>query len=173
LRRSTRESHGRVDHLYGSCDLADADGYRRFLTAQAAAWVTLPANLDEGSAARRDAILRDLESLGVAAPSPVAGAEVPPAGSLGLRYVLEGSRLGSTVLLRELREKAPDIAKRASRYLQSSAQVDGWKSLSTTLHSSTVNDASNIGVIADARRTFELFEQAWWATEPPEARVAS
>jgi heme oxygenase len=171
LRQLTRDAHDRVDTLYGACDLAREADYRRFLTAQAAAWVSLPSDMDPGSAARRAAILQDLAALGVAAPPSLNAGNLPASDALGLRYVLEGSRLGSTVLLRDLRAAAPGLADVAGGYLAVSADLEGWRHLSTILQLCPRNDVSDAAIVADARCIFDLFEQSWWATEAREVRI--
>jgi len=172
LRNLTRDSHERVDALYGACKLAREADYRRFLTAQAAAWISLRPGLDDGSAARKAAILADLDALRIAPPSPLDPAGLPASDAIGMRYVLEGSRLGSTLLLRDLRASAPALADIAGRYLNVSADLDGWRHLSTILQFWPRNDVSDAAIIADARRTFALFEQAWWASGQPEMKVS-
>lgn len=164
LRSATRTAHDRVDALFGSCDLATPEGYTRFLTAQAAAWETLAPVLDAPSQARLAGVRADLDTLGVPRPAKVEGVETPAAGSLGMRYVLEGSRLGSTVLLRDLAERAPDLIERAGAYFTASSDLSSWKALSTILQSHPRSDASDTTVLADATATFDLFERAFHAT---------
>lgn len=164
LRAETHADHERVDAAFGSCDFADSDGYRRFLTAQAAAWKTLEPMLDGGSLDRAAALAADLDALGIVPPPALDEANLPPAGSLGMRYVLEGSRLGSTVLLRELEARSPTMAATASRYLVESARLDGWRALSGRLQSPRRDDDGEATIVNDARRVFALFERAWRET---------
>ena len=164
LRSATRTAHDRVDALFGSCDLATEAGYTRFLTAQAAAWKTLAPVLDAPSQARLTGVEADLSALDVPMPAALEDGATPPAGSLGMRYVLEGSRLGSTVLLRDLAELAPDLVDRAGAYFTASSDLSSWKQLSTILQSHPRNDVSDADVLADATATFNLFERAFHAT---------
>ena len=164
LRSATRTAHDRVDALFGSCDLATPEGYTRFLTAQAAAWETLAPVLDVPSQARLTGVEADLQALDVPMPAALDDVAIPAAGSLGMSYVLEGSRLGSTLLLRDLAERAPELINRAGAYFTASSDLTSWKQLSTILQSQPRNDASDAAVLADATATFDLFERAFHAT---------
>ncbi len=164
LRHKTGAAHSRVDALFGSCDLAELSGYARFLRAQAAAWETLRPVLSDGSLMRADGLRADLDRLGVAVPAPLTVDRLPDAGSLGLNYVLEGSRLGSTVLLRDMQERAPELAGSAA-YLRESADIDPWKRLSTLLQTDRDGSGIHETAIDDALFAFGLFESAWGATE--------
>lgn len=164
LRRETAGAHRRVDDLFGSDDFGDARGYGHFLRAQARAWESLRPVLDAGSIARADALRADLGALELDVPAPLPDA-LPEALSIGHRYVLEGSRLGSTVLLRSLTRAAPELADRASAYLTESAQVEGWKQLSTRLQIDHNGGDKTDAIIDDALFMFGLFEKAWRATD--------
>jgi len=171
LRLETADAHARVDALFGSCDFADAADYGRFLLAQATAWETLRPMLDAESLRRADALRSDLDALGLAVPEPLADIAMPPRESLGHRYVLEGSRLGSTVLLRELCAKAPPSSVAASAYLNESARIDAWKQLSTNLQNGPGVGDNERRIINDALFVFGLFEKAWRATDSAYTRT--
>jgi heme oxygenase len=163
LRRETRDAHERVDRLFGSCDFGREGDYIDFLRAQAVAWLTLEPVLDAGSKARFGALVEDLAALGEPVPDRIDAPAVPDAESAGMRYVLEGSRLGSTVLLRELRARSPALADRASAYLTASADPASWKATSTWLQMRPRDDASDTAALNDARTTFGIFERAFEA----------
>lgn len=171
LRNATRDAHARVDAAFGSCDFAVDDDYVRFLIAQGAAWESLRPVLTNGSLVRADALRADLDALGVETPGALAAGPLPAAHSLGMRYVLEGSRLGSTVLLRLLDLRGSPHALSASRYLRTSADPSAWKHLSTLLQTDR-DGGDKIGpIIDDALFVFGLFESAWWATDSATADV--
>lgn len=172
LRHETATAHGRVDALFGSCDLATEQGYGAFLYAQAQAWETLRPVLDADSLARADALRRDLEALGLPIPAPLDAISLPAEASIGHRYVLEGSRLGSTVLWRELSAKAPDLAERAGDYLLESQKIDPWKSLSTSLQKDDRDPASADAAVGDAIFVFDLFERAWQTAGDTRAKAS-
>lgn len=172
LRRETAEAHGRVDKLFGSFDFGTDQGYVGFLRAQGTAWETLRPLLDPGSLARADALRDDLDRLGEAQPVPLARERLPASLSAGHQYVLEGSRLGSIMLLRELEAKAPAMAQRASAYLTESGKIESWKQLSTRLQIDRDGDDTSAASIDDALFVFGLFERAGRATDSALAKVS-
>ena len=171
LRGATRDAHARVDALFGACDFAVDSDYARFLIAQSAAWETLRPILTNASLDRADALREDVVALGLTVPPTLKTDRLPAADSLGLRYVLEGSRLGSTVLLRLLDAKASTNAVTASHYLRTSADVAPWKLLSTLLQTSRDAPDKIEADIQDALFVFGLFESAWRATDSAHAKA--
>lgn len=109
LRVATQAAHDRVDAAASGFDLSGRDGYRRFLTAHAAALFPLEAALDGYGAERllpdwplrrrAQALAADLAALSA---EPGQTFTLPPlsdeAAVWGVLYVLEGSRLGARVL---------------------------------------------------------------------------
>ncbi|PCE44259.1 hypothetical protein COO09_01100 [Rhizorhabdus dicambivorans] len=126
--------------------------------------------LDPGSLARADALRADLDELGLALPKPL-DEPLPATLSIGHRYVLEGSRLGSTVLMRMLGDVSPSLAGRACAYLRESAKIDGWRQLSTRLQMDR-DGCDSDAIIDDALFVFGLFERAWQATDSAHAKVS-
>ncbi|TAK08092.1 MAG: hypothetical protein EPO38_11790 [Rhizorhabdus sp.] len=171
LRRKTAAAHERVDGLFGSADLSDEHGYGRFLLAQARAWESLRPRLDAGSIARADALRADLAALGLDRPRPLA-TSLPAKLSIGHLYVLEGSRLGSTLLLRDLAAASPSLARRAGAYLTESARIDAWRQLSTRLQMDQNGYDRADEIIDDALFVFALFERAWQATDSAHLKVS-
>lgn len=159
--------------MFGACDFGTEQGYGAFLRAQAAAWETLRPLLDTGSTARADALRRDLEALDIETPRPLANVELPAQASLGHRYVLEGSRLGSAVLLRQLQAKSPGLADRAGAYLAESGDTSEWKKLSTSLQMASDGYVNEEAIIEDAMFVFGLFERSWHAVEAVSANDIS
>lgn len=167
LRDGTANAHARVDALFGSCDVASEQGYAAFLLAQGAAWETLRPLLNDVSVARADALRRDLDGLDLSRPRPLDGVCLPTEASPGHLYVLEGSRLGSTLLLRDLSARAPALLVKASAYLTESAKLETWKQLCTGLQKDRDGCDNDSAIINDALFVFGLFEKAWWATTAP------
>lgn len=172
MRRETGAAHGRVDGLFGACDLATEQGYGTFLRAQAVAWETLRPLLDDGSLARADALRRDLDALGLAVPPPLRNVDLPEMATTGHDYVLEGSRLGSAVLLRQLRAASPALAEKAGAYLLESGDTAGWKLLSTRLQNEGGVHDSNDKIVEDALFVFDLFERSWHAVDMSPANIS-
>jgi heme oxygenase len=120
LRDATSRWHARVDAIYSKANLADRSGYGRFLSAQAAAHIPVEKGLESSGIAtiltdwpsrRRSALIReDLDMLGLPLPSlePEPYLKGVPA-LLGAAYVLEGSRLGGTVLKRSVAAGLPTL----------------------------------------------------------------
>jgi heme oxygenase len=72
----------------------------------------------------------------------------------GIRYVLEGSRLGSQVLWRRLRER---LAPHPLRYLSASSQArPGWPEIVATLRSQLAAEAALRAGCEGAEAAFEL-----------------
>ncbi|MES2494965.1 MAG: biliverdin-producing heme oxygenase [Pseudomonadota bacterium] len=163
LRTETSAAHDKIDALFGTPDFTTVKGYVAFLRAQSVAWETLRPLLDEGSLDRADALRRDLGELGLATPGPLADVDLTETASMGHRYVLEGSRLGSAVLLRMLQADSPSLADRASDYLVESSKTTGWKKLSTSLQIYSDAYGNEEQIIDDALFTFGLFERSWRA----------
>jgi heme oxygenase len=121
LRQATATRHEAVDALGGGYRLDSPAGYRRFLRAHARALPAVEQALeaagiaallpDWAGRARRHALLADLAQLQAALPpalpfSPPAS----PAAALGAAYVLEGSRFGNGMLLRQVQATDPSVA---------------------------------------------------------------
>ncbi|GGC49505.1 biliverdin-producing heme oxygenase [Chelatococcus reniformis] len=112
LRHATSALHAELDGRFSALDLGNRRDYTLFLRAQAAALLPLEQRLEQAGVAdvvddwpersRSRALLADLAALGAASPPPVPVASLQGAGAVfGALYVLEGSRLGAEVLLRE------------------------------------------------------------------------
>ena len=171
LRFRTAEAHARIDGLFGSCDLGSRAGYERFLMAQSVAWESWSPVLDERSQSRARALRGDLAMLGVPVPRslPIL---MPAALSLGHRYVIEGSRLGSAFLLRRLGSMAPELARQASAYLEESAKIEAWRELSTALQYDHRSYDSPLAIVDDALFVFGSFERAWRVTYSAQMKAA-
>ncbi|SMF77034.1 biliverdin-producing heme oxygenase [Allosphingosinicella indica] len=117
LRARTAEEHERVDALFGRFDLASEDGYRGFLAAQAGAFLPIEEALDAAGIGdlvpdwherrRGDALRADLSRLGVAIPDGAHPVFAGEADVLGALYVLEGSRLGGSLLKKSIQADFP------------------------------------------------------------------
>lgn len=165
LRLGTRAEHERVDRLFGALDLALPGDYRRFLAAQAAAFLPVEASLEQAGIAavvpdwperRRSCFLRDdLAALGAELPAPEA---VPELGGgpeiLGALYVLEGSRLGGAALRRGLPAQAPQS------FLNHPQSPGAWRKLLETLDHSVYETATLDAALGAARTVFGCFEAA-------------
>jgi heme oxygenase len=175
LRGATAREHAALDALVTPPHLETPSGYRAFLQASARALVPLELSLEAAgvsgwlpdwpSRARRHALQRDLLDLGIVDPiRPVL--DVPPARdfSVGVLYVLEGSRLGGRVLSRQVR--AAD-AQAPVAYLTHGLEQNLWRSFLIWLDSSAKVDFRTDAVEAGARYGFRCFSQAFESLVPP------
>lgn len=112
LRAATGGDHERLDAIFGTFGLADARGYRAFLRAHARALVPIERHLAASAAItgwrpRAPLLAADLAALGEMPPPPLALAAPSEAALWGMRYVVEGSRLGGALLARQVGEGLP------------------------------------------------------------------
>lgn len=164
LRLATAAHHERVDRAFGSFDLSDRAQYKRFLLAQADAHIAVETRIEESGAEdvmpdwpqrRRSALLlQDLAALGMEWIERREELELSAPGALlGAIYVLEGSRLGGSLVARSV----PDAFPR--RFL-TQADSKRWQHLIQVLDTLLVTDEKRDAAIATARRVFTFFEAA-------------
>ncbi len=164
LRAATAANHARVDEVYSSAALDDRTAYGRFLSAQAAAHLAVEDALSRSGVEafvpdwperrRGDALRADLAELGLDVPQPMASpifAEQP--AMLGALYVLEGSRLGGTLLKRSVPTGLP------TRFL-GGADSSAWRALLTQLDEHLDEASKREAAIEAARQVFVLFEDS-------------
>ena len=166
LRAATAEEHKRVDAAFSRFDLGGEAGYRDFLLAQAEAFLPVEAALDKAGAEavlpdwplrRRGQLLRaDLAALDVTAPEPFSALPIVSgkAPMLGAVYVLEGSRLGGTVLKRTVPGHFP------RRFLEARQAAGSWRTLLKTLDDFLIRPGDLDAAIQAAKEIFARFEGA-------------
>ncbi len=169
LRQATAQAHHRLDSGWAGHDLGEPRAYGGFLAAMAAALVPIEADLalaDPGAlpsdwpARRRSAALRaDLAALGLPVPPEPAAPRAPTgAEAAGLLYVLEGSRLGGQLLLRQALASADPRVRDNTRFLRHGEGQRLWPSFAAWLGARPAADTD--GAVAGALRAFALFEAA-------------
>ncbi|GAA0727837.1 biliverdin-producing heme oxygenase [Sphingomonas japonica] len=175
LRDATRDAHERLDALFTGFDLGTADGYARFIGAQADAMLASEAALDAAGAQsvledwpqrRRGDLLRaDLAALALPQPEPSPLALPRDPASLGAAlYVLEGSRHGA----RHLRRLVP--AGLPTAFLDAPQAPGNWAKLLAKLDTILYQPAAQDAAIAAAHHVFSTFEQSgrrWLSKEYP------
>jgi heme oxygenase len=170
LRDATAEAHQRVDSGFGALNLQRRADYRRFLEASASALLPLErALVDAGVArifpdwperSRCDAILADLADLG-GTPDPLPSpAPLDFAGVLGTMYVLEGSRLGASFLIKSVSRSPDPAVAEATAYLGHGEGRRLWPTFLAQLevHATSLRDEA--GALDAARQAFDWFERA-------------
>lgn len=165
LRAATAEAHARVDRGFSAFDWTSRAGYAAFLRAQAAALLPLERALDAGGAAdglgigwagrrRGAALLADLAALGAAVPEGERAAPIAaPAAALGTIYVLEGSRLGGSLIKRSVPTDFP------AAFLAPGPE-GGWRALLAALERALADEDLLDEAIAAARAAFARFERS-------------
>ncbi len=156
LRQATMESHQRVDDLFSHFSLDDRPGYAAFLKAHARALAPLE-RMTRPDPPRLPLLTRDLAALGEPQPAPLA-APAPPSDAYrwGLRYTLEGSRLGGAMLARRVGPGLPRA------YLSAVHEKGGWADFQRRLDEAAADGGQPwIGdAIRGAEAAFDLFAAA-------------
>lgn len=156
LRAATTDDHHRVDAIFGRYSLDSASGYQAFLTAHARAVGALET-LADPAVPRLPLLKRDLATLGAACPPalPVV-ASTAPGFVWGLRYALEGSRLGGAMLARQVAEGLPKA------YLSAVHGKGEWAQFQHAMdNAAAAADGHWLeDAVLGARAAFALFAQA-------------
>ena len=168
LRDATSAAHRDLDAQLSSFDLTEFSGYRRFLWASAGALLPLEAALmdagvtrlfpDWPERARSAAILADLDRLGSAVDVSVPVKPLTRSGVMGTMYVLEGSRLGATFLLKIAADAGDPRIAEATAYLRHGAGQRLWQSFLSRLAREPSCDEDE--AVDSARAAFAAFERA-------------
>ncbi|WP_260482163.1 biliverdin-producing heme oxygenase [Sphingomicrobium flavum] len=164
LKEQTAEAHERLDAHFGNYDLSNPGEYAAFLTAHAAALLTVEQALDDADAAslvpewpqmRRSPYIRaDLEKLGADVPPlPAFPALRGDADILGALYVLEGSRLGGKLLRQSVGERLP------AAYLQHLAPTP-WPEFVALIERKLYSPVEREQAAVAANRVFAAFLDA-------------
>lgn len=171
LKLATAGAHHALDERLCQFDLTTTVHYRRFLQASAAALLPLEAALEQAGVAghiddwflrrRSSAIMADLGELdGVARPMSLPLARRDRAFIFGTLYVLEGSRLGATYLLRIVAASADPRVRRATNYLRHGAGAGLWQGFLSQLSRGPTTADDEILMMESALGAFALFAAA-------------
>lgn len=189
LRDATRDQHHALDHHPELQRLLrpglTRDGYRRSLLAMHAPQAALETAVVEGAAhlghanrlsPRRLPVLEaDLAALGVSPPvvdvSPWLPMPRSDAELLGLRYVLEGSRLGAEVIVRRLRDALGDTAPLS--FFSAPHGNRHWRDFVEELTQMPLTEGEQRDTVSAARRAFAAYRAGLGGSEPGRAMTAS
>ncbi|MDB5412654.1 MAG: heme oxygenase [Rubritepida sp.] len=159
LRQATAPLHEAVEARFEGLDLTDAADYGRFLAIHAMSILPLEAALDDAGIAatlpdwharkRGAALAEDLAALGQPMPEGHTIRLASGAEALGAAYVLEGSRLGAAMLLRQIPEGLP------TAFLRHGHKERLWQSFLPHLEGLTA--AQTDLAVLGAQRAFGLF----------------
>ena len=168
LRRETAADHAHVDARFSALISGGAASYGEFLRLSAAGIYPVEQALIAGhverllpdwdARSRKAALSADLRELGIKDPLL---SRLPPlrgeAQQFGALYVLEGSRLGARLLVRQLQAAPDPPPRRAMRYLLHGEGQRLWRSFLDKLELSAAVKRSPADLIAGARMAFACF----------------
>lgn len=168
LRRETERWHIAVEQAFAGFDLQTRVGLGAFLCAQAAAVLPIERELDRAgvenvvpdwpSRRRSTALRADLDHLGFDVPSTDPVPPIETRGRmLGAMYVLEGSRLGGSVLARVVSGSADAAVREATSFLAHEPGSRLWTQFRLRLNEADVDRGE---LLAGAEQTFAIFLQA-------------
>jgi heme oxygenase len=175
LRRSTADQHAELDAKVSALLSGHEADYILFLHASAAALVPLENALEAAGVAsilpdwdartRRRALICDLADFGGAAQTTLCIPAIETeAFCFGVLYVLEGSRLGATLLARRISERPDHRVRTAMRYLNHGAGQRLWPTFLKRLErAQSVRNAPH-DAISGARSAFAIFSLAYSKT---------
>ncbi|WP_156678954.1 biliverdin-producing heme oxygenase [Sphingomonas profundi] len=171
LRTATAGDHERLDATFATFDLADAAAYRAFLRAHARALAPIEqAIAGSGATAgwrpRAPLLADDLAALGTPPPPPLPLDRPDEAALWGMRYVVEGSRLGGALLARQVGAGLP------AAYLGAQHAKGEWRGFLDALEAAgeAGGAAWRAEAIAGARRAFHLFAASVAEEKAPDER---
>jgi len=164
LRHATNQQHAVLDRAASQMHLQSKAGYANFLATQVSALLPLEQALEAGGIAkllpdwpsrrRADALKADLAELHVTITTDDAPSFLSDAALLGASYVLEGSRLGARMILRQIGQQS------ATRFLRHGDGSRLWRSFLDVLETNrAIRD--DLASAADAARcVFSFFIDA-------------
>ncbi len=170
LRAGTAATHQALDQLWDGKSLGHREHYVRFLAASADALLPIEAGLARAGMAqllpdwplrqRSEAIAADLAGFGLAPPRTDPASIASRPAMLGTLYVLEGSRLGGALLLRQIQASDDCLIHANHRYLAHGQGGGLWRSFLAGLDRADPNRAELDLMIEAARDAFGRFDTA-------------
>lgn len=171
LRNATDAAHRRLDAGFASYDLTRRADYAAFLLTMHQAFAPIEGRLDAADPGflppdwherrRGDALRADLSGLGMADVARAKGS-LPLTGqgaeAVGMLYVLEGSRLGAQILLRQVVASPEQPVRENARFLSHGEGRRLWASFAVWLGARPGSEHAD--AIRGALCAFALFEAA-------------
>lgn len=161
LRERTRQQHEATEAAFAPFDLSDPAHYRSFLTAHAMVLPRIELSVTgrgwSGFHPRLPRVADDLAALGAWLPVPMIAPSVSEAGTWGVQYVLEGSKLGGRVLASRLAEGSP------ARYLTPDADMSAnWQDFCAAFDKAAAGASLDWleEAVSAAIETFQCFRKA-------------
>lgn len=167
LREATHHSHERLDGVMSRLDLSQRVGYATFIAVHAALLDPLERAMEAAGVAdllpdwpertRRAAIAADARALGLdVAPVELPDLDMTPAGLAGLLYVLEGSRLGNAMLVREARRASEPLPVAFMEHGQGNSL---WPGFVKWLEALPLDAAAEASATGSALALFALYQR--------------
>ena len=171
LREETRASHEALDRAMIPFAMDDKEGYRAFLGVHGSILPAIERAMEKNGIAqdlpdwsartRREALARDLEELGAGSEPAIGEDQMPDlstkAARFGAAYVLEGSRLGAKMLLRQVPDNGRHFPTNFLRHGESSRL---WPAFVSMLDEADSLGISHAVAISAARHIFGIYERA-------------
>lgn len=158
VRAATLDDHKRTEESFAESLSQLPQSYGRYLQAHASAFPAVGRALSQAFdwspwRERWNDLADDLAKLGLTPPPAVDLAPIRnPAEGLGMVYVLEGSRMGSAIILKSIPSALP------TAYLRGGLNTGPWHRVKDLLGQAA--SATEADVIAGARAAFRAFETA-------------
>lgn len=168
LREGTVDCHARVDRLMGGFDLSNRADYTEFLTIHGRIvppverWLEgngVGAELpDWGERQRTSALYHDISKLGLTPPRELSCVFENTASSrAGILYVIEGSRLGASLLVRRMTDAGVEFP---SRFMSHGSDRPLWPIFVAWLNMQKFSPVESRRALKAAQDVFALYEQA-------------
>uniref|UniRef100_UPI0035CC09D7 biliverdin-producing heme oxygenase n=1 Tax=uncultured Sphingomonas sp. TaxID=158754 RepID=UPI0035CC09D7 len=162
LRARTAHAHARVDATFGSYDLTNPALYADMLVAHARALPTAESLVVDDRDGpplrlRTPLLAADLTMLGCSMPEPIPfAASILGGGRWGVRYVIEGSRLGGGVLATRVSIGLP------TAYLSDRHEAGEWRSFGAVFDAEAARHPASwlSEAVVGAEACFDLYGRA-------------
>ena len=169
LRKHTKKLHEELDKAFITIDLQNQNDYEKFLNIHAWAIIPLEKKLRESenfllipSAEKRlrsQTIKNDLAQLGLSLPQtslPTMSYINAVSEIAGIMYVLEGSRLGAKVLVKQIKQ----VPQLPTSFLNHGKDENYWSSYISWLNNHTWSNEDQDKAMIAAQSVFKLYLQA-------------
>ncbi len=164
LRAETRQCHTDTEAAFGRFRLETRSGFTDFLTAHRQALLVVRPVFERQNPfevkveSLLDDIDHDLEILGEKS-TDIDDPETIDAHPVGVSYVLAGSHLGASLLLRSVSEQTDPVLKKSTNYLANSHLGSVWKRMLSDFETGRWEE-DKLAILDGARKTFGVFEMA-------------
>ena len=162
LRQASQDRHDTLDAEISSLSFDDVDDYARFLSLHHLCFAALDRGIPKGD--RSADLLAELQGL-IRADLAALDHDLPDIGTpdlgsldpLAVRYVVDGSRLGSRVLVKRWASACSGRTADAGQYLSHETSPDSWRATCDALGEIPPESDRATRIIADVARIFDMF----------------